>query len=623
MTTTTTTATPSRQPAWLKYDSLKLGFHGYFEDLESTVRTGMRRIRRCHITYHLEDDTVDVREPKGVNSGIVQGQILHRIKATSREGVALSPLDFVVGKPIEFFSRTYHVLGCDAFTRGFVWKEFGVELGPELAFPEERDPPPPREAFPSAPSITAASAPLSYAGQETNKTKKDADAVAKKMHQSWGLKESEHLKESAGRQFLELDRNVLRFFATAQPPAGSDDTTGDTGLRTFIFHYFLADDTVEVLEVMGRNSGREPFPKLLRRQKLPKHGSYGVGIRPASEDTLRKRSDNTYHWSELRVGDVVNVFGRELTLRDCDEHTRGWYEERLGLTAADFSAMPPPPGPPPVPRMPPPPNLSGIGSEEDSLQSCFHLVPKPQKTVDFNEWALNQGQVMRFTASFSDSTGEKPEFGNPSKPLDRALVVSYFLEDHSVSVYEPPVKNSGLPGGVFMKRRPVKKNGDKDGPWLRARDFYVGATLELSGRAVTLNAADEWTLAVMESKPSEFPKSDSAKVIAGARSVVGALGKDATDALRAAAAAEDGKLCGGGGFALSFESFVAVMLACPGIESGGGDFFDAQSLLTLWRSLPKVAFDPAATRAPKLATEAELNGEYVRIKDLLEAVGVL
>ena len=33
--------------------------------------------------------------------------------------------------------------------------------------------------------------------------------------------------------------------------------------------------------------------------------------------------------------------------------------------------------------------------------------------------------------------------------------------------------------------------------------------------------------------------------------------------------------------------------------------------------------DPAATRAPKLATEAELNGEYVRIKDLLEAVGVL
>ena len=62
---------------------------------------------------------MDVREPKGVNSGIVQGQILHRIKATSREGVALSPLDFVVGKPIEIFSRTYHVLGCDAFTRGF------------------------------------------------------------------------------------------------------------------------------------------------------------------------------------------------------------------------------------------------------------------------------------------------------------------------------------------------------------------------------------------------------------------------------------------------------------------------------------------------------------------------
>jgi hypothetical protein len=38
----------------------------------------------------------------------------------------------------------------------------------------------------------------------------------------------------------------------------------------FAVHYYLADDTVEVVEVHRRNSGRDPFPCLLRRCKLPK-----------------------------------------------------------------------------------------------------------------------------------------------------------------------------------------------------------------------------------------------------------------------------------------------------------------------------------------------------------------
>jgi hypothetical protein len=53
-----------------------------------------------------------------------------------------------------------------------------------------------------------------------------------------------------GRQFLEHDRNVLRFFATSEGPGmGGGDTRSS---RAFILHYFLADDTVEVLEVLER-----------------------------------------------------------------------------------------------------------------------------------------------------------------------------------------------------------------------------------------------------------------------------------------------------------------------------------------------------------------------------------
>jgi hypothetical protein len=35
-------------------------------------------------------------------------------------------------------------------------------------------------------------------------------------------------------------------------------------------NYFLADDTVEVKEVRFQNSGKDPFPLLLKKQKLPK-----------------------------------------------------------------------------------------------------------------------------------------------------------------------------------------------------------------------------------------------------------------------------------------------------------------------------------------------------------------
>ena len=41
-------------------------------------------------------------------------------------------------------------------------------------------------------------------------------------------------------------------------------------LHTQIIHYFLADDTVEIREVHEPNDGRDPFPVLLCRQRLPK-----------------------------------------------------------------------------------------------------------------------------------------------------------------------------------------------------------------------------------------------------------------------------------------------------------------------------------------------------------------
>lgn len=54
------------------------------------------------------------------------------------------------------------------------------------------------------------------------------------------------------KQFLDFDRKVLRFFTR------SDDLQ-------FVWHYFLADDTVEIREVHFPNDGRDSFSVYLRR----------------------------------------------------------------------------------------------------------------------------------------------------------------------------------------------------------------------------------------------------------------------------------------------------------------------------------------------------------------------
>jgi hypothetical protein len=60
---------------------------------------------------------------------------------------------------------------------------------------------------------------------------------------------------------LDNDRKVLRYFAVSED-------------LPFIVHYYLADDTIEIREVHFPNNGRDQFPLLLKRQKLPK--TFGV-----------------------------------------------------------------------------------------------------------------------------------------------------------------------------------------------------------------------------------------------------------------------------------------------------------------------------------------------------------
>ena len=56
-----------------------------------------------------------------------------------------------------------------------------------------------------------------------------------------------------------------------------------------VLHYYLVDDCVEVREVQKPNNGRDPFPILLRKQRLPKSFHELSGIKFDCNDAIYKK----------------------------------------------------------------------------------------------------------------------------------------------------------------------------------------------------------------------------------------------------------------------------------------------------------------------------------------------
>ena len=58
-------------------------------------------------------------------------------------------------------------------------------------------------------------------------------------------------------------------------------------------HAPLPDNTIEVLQIYGTNCGRDPYPLLIKRAKIPK--------------SLDDEAAGFYHWSDLDIGTLIDV----------------------------------------------------------------------------------------------------------------------------------------------------------------------------------------------------------------------------------------------------------------------------------------------------------------------------
>jgi len=443
------TSRPGNAPAWLKHDRQVLRFFAYFQEPVHENPNENLRVRLCHILYYLEDGTMQVCEPKVVNSGIPQGVLIkrHRLPRPEYQGGGFyAPADLKCGVNVTIYAKVFKIVDCDEYTRWFYETAAHMDVGQPQDAPMDSF----REAQCQNGNATAA----------TMTTREVADSREYTELRLGGSRRNVKLA-----QYLANDRRVLCFHAFW------DDPTRYGSRQYFTLHYHLADDSIEVLECLGRNAGRDPYPVFWRRAPLRKNPVISATPGMLEPEAVIVKPE------DLAVGGSVDVLGREVSLYGCDEFTREFYRQYMNQDMEDIEikehdrvhvklSYPP---------------HTGIGQPEDSLASCLHLTPR-QPRKDVAKLTENDGKVLRFEACMVN---------DKSEDMNRRFIVNFFLADDGVAIWEQKTRNSGHVQGKFAERS--RKPNPATGTWFKKEDFFVGATIVLNGTPFKLHAADGYT----------------------------------------------------------------------------------------------------------------------------------
>ncbi|XP_035535187.1 EF-hand domain-containing protein 1 [Morone saxatilis] len=437
-------------PAHVALDKKVLRFYAYFKESILYSPEEQYRVRPVVIYYFLEDDSMCIIEPMVENSGIPQGKRIKRQRLPKNErGEHYQWKDLNLSMDLDVYGVKYRITQCDSFTKEFMESE-GILLSDPESMPV--DPYSKRRKNPQ-PSYT---------------TPSEFD----RMH-----------------QFLTLDRKVLHFFALWDD---ADSLYGET--RPVTIQYFLVDDTVEIREVHEPNSGRDPFPVLMRRQKLPKKikpGSFPSCVLEVSAEEV----DEYYSPKDFQVGQTMTLLGRRFLLYDCDRFTKEYYQQNHPNMEMKPIELPKKSDMTQEKKEVPPYN--GFGSLEDSLQNCLSLIPKPPKK-NVLKMLENDHNVLRYSARLDSQ--------NPEDEV-RRFILSYFLSNDVISIFEKPTRNSGIIGGKFLEKTRIPKPGStvENPVFYSPADFAIGATVEVFGHRFVLTDADHYVLTYMESNTSQIP----------------------------------------------------------------------------------------------------------------------
>ncbi|XP_007546693.2 EF-hand domain-containing protein 1 [Poecilia formosa] len=440
-------------PAHVALDKKVLRFYGHFKEEILHSPAESYRVRPVTIYYYLEDDSMCIIEPSVVNSGLPQGKRIKRQRLPKNEfGNYYNWKDLNLAMDLEVYGTTYRISDCDLFTKEFMESE-GIVLNEPENTPED-------------PYIKRRS--IKPNQEHVNKS----PAKFEKLY-----------------RFLHMDSMVLRFYGQWVECDAYQSHTWPV-----IIYYYLVDDTVDVREAHQRNSGRDPFPLFISRQRIPKkvkEESFPSIVMEISDDLVEEYISP----KDFQLGQKIKLLSHHFFLYDCDGFTREYYQKNY--PDMDMKAVE-------IPKMEDKskkaqviPPYNGFGSLEDSLQNCYSLIPEPPKQ-NILKRLVNSNKKLRYVAKLDSPYPED---------RDRRFILSYHLDTDMISIYETPRRNSGIISGKFLAKCQVAKPGSTvDNPvYYTPADLVIGATVEVFSHRFILINADLYVLKYLESNSDQVP----------------------------------------------------------------------------------------------------------------------
>ena len=419
-----------------------LSFQAYFEESSSV---GKAVIRKCLITFFLEDNAMQIVEKPTKNSGIVGGAIMKRTVLTKPDGNPYSPYDFQLGAELIIYNRRYRLVDCDNFTRNYL---ISMEADPGQTIP--------RESYDDIRDDEKKS---------TFKREKNANSAYQAALLGVGV-------DNSGRAgFVTYGQKKLKFLCVWD---NTEMLYGDA--LQFSMTYSLADDTVEIFSILGYNTGRdETFTRLLKKAKLPI--LIGTNILSGGDPV----ESQYYHWKDLYIGMNVPIYGRMLKIVDCDNETRDFYLNEGGIEL----------GPSCLPRKIAPIEFKNDKEKED----------KP----DYSAIGVESAQPKKRNGDVRQLTFRAKLLSGGADDVDREFIITYYCQDDTIQILEPPIRNSGFWGGIFLARTRIRNS---ESEIVQDTDLWVGCDIRLLKHRFRLYEADAGTTKYMDLNSHKFWRAD-------------------------------------------------------------------------------------------------------------------
>jgi hypothetical protein len=268
---------------------------GYYREAISESSEETFRDRQVSILIYLSDGTCEVNEPKVQNSGIPQGKLINRGQLKTENGEVIGPAHLLPGTFLHIYGKMIKVCATDEWTRNWM-NDAGLNVPENQAIPVN-----------GASRILAKLPEWNGKVMFPQKTFMEAD-LGKHSHDS-----------AATKKFLDYGQDKLRFSLLWD---NSKSLFGD--IMDYSMIYFLGDDTVQIQQSRRANTGREEFPTLFKRDQLLKDWREFLGIheRPVG---AKYGDAEILTWRDMRIGQTINVFGREMRITAVDPTTRDFF----------------------------------------------------------------------------------------------------------------------------------------------------------------------------------------------------------------------------------------------------------------------------------------------------------